>query len=228
MFDIISLIILREIFINIINQIDLTNFKFSLKRINNFVKKDQVCQEHYLQKVYNLNLDFSNDYFGNYENLISSCESRKYSQLFHSGFNFNKQMFVRPSDNNVIIRIFDKKEIFRFRNSGFFKFTTHLLGRIEDESSIIDSIKYSKFEKTLNSMGYFQINPKFLKIPLEINDFNECDRVYEFYVPEDNHDMIIEIHLIFSVNFIDYYIRGLNHEFRIMKLDYLMRKLLRK
>lgn len=54
MFQNISLLIFREIFIGIHNTNDLLNFKFILRRICNFINNDVVCQKHYLNVVFNI------------------------------------------------------------------------------------------------------------------------------------------------------------------------------
>ena len=155
MFDVISLIILREIFIRIKNQKDIIKFKISLKRISSFVNKDPVCQKHYLKIGFNLKINLNkNDHFKTYENLIINLESKIYSIFFRPGFKWtpNRRIFIRPSDDFVITF---EKSIHPFENNYF------LIGCVESRMLIELQKSIEKeddnFENIMNSNGFFQI-----------------------------------------------------------------------
>lgn len=108
MLNIISLIIIREIFINL-NKNDLSNFKFITKRIFNFVNRDRICQKYYLKEKYP-NLKFKHGYYENLEQFITDLDKRKYSQYLCNSkiiFKDSQTFFIRLFDNKIIIFDFD-------------------------------------------------------------------------------------------------------------------------
>ena len=195
MFDILPLIILREIFIRIINQKDILNFKISLKRISSFVNKDRVCQEHYLKTGYNLKINLNkNDHFKCYEDLILCLESKNYSKFFCSGFELdNKRIFIRPSDDAVVLFYPDSED------------DIELIGCLEN--SIVDKIwesienKNNNFEIIMNSEGFFQVT--FSPIEDFYNENLEC--VFGYFSSCEHTDNII-IYENSSKEFRKYYI----------------------
>lgn len=159
MLDIIYFVILREIFLRIIIKQDIMNFKFSLKRILNFVNKDRICQKHCLKFVYGFKykLRFSNDYFKTHENLIISFDKSKFSKFLQEGFYFDVTLiYVRPSDDRLIV-YFPRPSV-----------NFHFIGYIEkDLQESIDSLfgqhDYFEFGNLMKSKGFFPTNLTFYK-----------------------------------------------------------------
>ena len=196
MFDLISFIILREIFINIIKQKDILNFKISLKRISLFVNSDRVCQEHYIKIGYNLNFDLnSNDHFKNYKNLILHLDKKQYSKFYRPKFEWSCgwKIFVRPSDDCVIAF---GKTILSYGNCYYLMgcFENHIFLKLQKSIEKEDD----DFEKIMNSNGFFQV------INLLIcSDFE----IYHHKIYNENKNIIY--HRDFSDDFKNHYINNI-------------------
>ena len=143
-----SSVIIRYIFLQILNEENLLKFKHLTKRFNKFITNDRLCQLHYLKIKYSFDDLLNEDYL----KLISDLDKRKYSKCLRTKFTCNTKgypeaFFIRPSDNALSL-------CYEGILESDLRFTISITS--EELNSVTS--KTNNAEQILKMLGFFQVD----------------------------------------------------------------------